>query len=147
MVSFPQVSPPEPFAPLSSPPYAPHAPPISLFSILPPAQYSVRSIDVVGTLIFKISVLKLVCIQLSTGNDLSQRTLLNTNERSAIRNFTSEAGGLGSIPRQSVCDLWWIVRQWDMFVSEWLGFPLSVSFRRRSLFFVHRSPSLLNLSE
>jgi len=27
------------------PPYAPHAPPISFFSILPPAQYSVRSTD------------------------------------------------------------------------------------------------------
>ena len=42
MVSFPQVSPPEPCAHLSSPPYAPHAPPISFFSILPPAQYWAR---------------------------------------------------------------------------------------------------------
>ena len=31
--------------PLSPPPYASHAPPISFFSILPPAQYSVRSTD------------------------------------------------------------------------------------------------------
>ena len=38
MVSFPQVSPPEPCAHLSPPPYAPHAPPISFFLILPPAQ-------------------------------------------------------------------------------------------------------------
>jgi len=38
----PQVSPPEPCTPLSPPQYAPHAPPISFFSILPPAQYSVR---------------------------------------------------------------------------------------------------------
>jgi len=45
MVSFPQVSPPEPCAPLSPPSYASHAPPISFFSILPPAQYSVRSTD------------------------------------------------------------------------------------------------------
>jgi len=45
VVSFPQVSSPEPCAPLSSPPYAPHARPISFFSILPPAQYSVRSTD------------------------------------------------------------------------------------------------------
>ena len=37
MVSFPQVSQPEPCAHLSPPPYAPHAPPISFFSILLPA--------------------------------------------------------------------------------------------------------------
>ena len=34
-----------PVCPLSPAPYAPHAPPISFFSILPPAQYSVRSTD------------------------------------------------------------------------------------------------------
>ena len=45
MGSFPQVSPLEPCAHLSPPPYAPHAPPISFFSILPPAQYLVRSKD------------------------------------------------------------------------------------------------------
>jgi len=45
MVSFPQVSPPETCAHLSPAPYAPHAPPISFFSILPPAQYSVGSTD------------------------------------------------------------------------------------------------------
>ena len=33
------LSPLEPCAHLSPPPYAPHAPPISFFSILPPAQY------------------------------------------------------------------------------------------------------------
>src|SRR5215469_1961435 len=33
VVSFPQVSPPEPCAHLSPPPYVPHAPPISFFSI------------------------------------------------------------------------------------------------------------------
>ena len=44
-ILIPQVSPPEPCAPLSPPPYAPHARPISFFSILPPAQYSVRSTD------------------------------------------------------------------------------------------------------
>src|SRR5215469_12454040 len=43
MVSFPQVSPLEPCTHLSPPTYAPHAPPISFFSILPPAQYLVRS--------------------------------------------------------------------------------------------------------
>ena len=39
-----QVSPPEPCAHLSAPPYAPHALPISLFSILPSAQYWLRNI-------------------------------------------------------------------------------------------------------
>ena len=42
---FPQVSQPEPCAHLSLPPYAPHTPPISFFSILPPANYWVRSTD------------------------------------------------------------------------------------------------------
>ena len=37
MVSFPQVSPLEICAHFSPPPYATHAPPISFFSILPPA--------------------------------------------------------------------------------------------------------------
>jgi hypothetical protein len=39
LVSFPQVSLPEPCTHLSLPPYAPLAPSISFFSILPPAQY------------------------------------------------------------------------------------------------------------
>ena len=43
--SFLQVSPPKPCAHLSLPPYVPHAPPISFFSILSPAQYWVRSTD------------------------------------------------------------------------------------------------------
>jgi len=37
--------PSEPCTPLSPAPYVPHAPPISFFSILPPAQYSVRGTD------------------------------------------------------------------------------------------------------
>ena len=41
--SFPPVSPPRPYTPPSPHPYAPHAQPISFFSILPPAQYWVRS--------------------------------------------------------------------------------------------------------
>ena len=45
LVSFPQVSPPKPSIRLSSPPYAPHALPISSFSILSPEQYWVRSTD------------------------------------------------------------------------------------------------------
>jgi hypothetical protein len=45
MVSFPQISPPEPCAHLSPPLYVLHAPPISFFLILPPAQYWVRSTD------------------------------------------------------------------------------------------------------
>ena len=30
---------------------------------------------------------------------------------------------LGSIPDQSVWDFWWSVWHWDMFLSEYLGFP------------------------
>ena len=43
--SFPQVSPPNSCIRLSSPPYAPHARPISIFSILSPAKYWVRITD------------------------------------------------------------------------------------------------------
>ena len=43
MVSFPPVSPPRPYTPPSPHPYAPHAQPISFFSILSAAQYWVRS--------------------------------------------------------------------------------------------------------
>ena len=40
---FPPVSPPRPYTPPSPPPNAPHALPISFFSILSPTQYWVRS--------------------------------------------------------------------------------------------------------
>jgi len=43
VVSFPPVSPPRPHTPPSPHPHAPHAQPISFFSILSPAQYWVRS--------------------------------------------------------------------------------------------------------
>jgi hypothetical protein len=43
VVSFPPVSPPKPCTRLSSPPYALHVPPISLFSILSPEKYLVSS--------------------------------------------------------------------------------------------------------
>ena len=43
--SFPPVSPPRPYTPPSPHPYAPHAHPISFFSILSPAQYWLRSTD------------------------------------------------------------------------------------------------------
>jgi hypothetical protein len=45
VVSFTQVSSPKPCIRLCCPPYALHAPPISLFSILSPEQYLVRSSD------------------------------------------------------------------------------------------------------
>ena len=41
---FPPVSPPRPYTPPSPHPYAPHAQPISFFSILSPAKYWVRAI-------------------------------------------------------------------------------------------------------
>ena len=43
VVSFPPVSPPRPYTPPSPHPYAPHAQPISFFSILSPAQYWVST--------------------------------------------------------------------------------------------------------
>ena len=43
VVSFPPVSPPRPYTLPSPHPYAPHAQPISFFSILSPAQYWVSS--------------------------------------------------------------------------------------------------------
>ena len=45
MVSFPPISPPRFYRPPSPHPYAPHAQPISFFSILSPAQCWVRSTD------------------------------------------------------------------------------------------------------
>ena len=45
MASFLQDSPPTACSHLYPPPYAPHALPISFVSILPPAQYWVRSTD------------------------------------------------------------------------------------------------------
>ena len=41
--SFPPVSPPRPYTPPSPHPYAPHAQPISFFSVLSPAKYWVRN--------------------------------------------------------------------------------------------------------
>ena len=45
MISFPPVSPPRPYTHPSPHPYAPHAQPISFFSILSPAQYWARITD------------------------------------------------------------------------------------------------------
>ena len=59
MVSFPPVSPPRPYTPPSSHPYAPHAQPISFFSVLSPAQYWVRS-TILCTPTFSITFLFLL---------------------------------------------------------------------------------------
>ena len=48
MVTFPPVSPPRPYTLPFPHPYAPHAQPISFFSILSPAQYWVRSTNHLG---------------------------------------------------------------------------------------------------
>jgi hypothetical protein len=40
----------------------------------------------------------------------------------------SHCGGPGSIPGQSMWDLWWTKWQWDRFFLKYFGFPLSVSF-------------------
>jgi hypothetical protein len=39
---------------------------------------------------------------------------------------------LPSRPGQSMWDLWWTKWHWAMFFSEFFGFPLSISFHRRS---------------
>ena len=39
----------------------------------------------------------------------------------------------GSIPDQSMWDLWWTKWHWDRFFPEYFGFPLSVSFHRCSI--------------
>jgi hypothetical protein len=44
----------------------------------------------------------------------------------------SHCGGPGSRPGPSMWDLWWTKWHWDSFFSEFFGFPLSVSFHRRS---------------
>jgi hypothetical protein len=44
----------------------------------------------------------------------------------------SHCGGPGSIPEQSMWDLWWTEWQWGYLCYEYLGFPLSLSFHRCS---------------
>jgi hypothetical protein len=39
----------------------------------------------------------------------------------------------GSIPGQSIWDLWWTKWHWHRFFPEYFGFPLSVSFHRCSI--------------
>jgi hypothetical protein len=46
---------------------------------------------------------------------------------------TSHRGGPGSIPGQSMWDLWWTKWHWDRFLPEYFGFPLSLSFHRCSI--------------
>jgi hypothetical protein len=46
------------------------------------------------------------------------------------------SGGPGSLPGQSMWDLWW-ARHWDWFFSKFFGFPISVPFRGCSMFIYH----------
>ena len=62
MASFHRVSPLEPYAHLSPLPCAPHAPPTSFFSILPPAQYWVGSKDPYALHIIIIIIIIVVVI-------------------------------------------------------------------------------------
>jgi hypothetical protein len=39
-----------------------------------------------------------------------------------------------SLPGQSMWDLWWTKWHWDRLFSEFFGFPLSISFHRRSAY-------------
>ena len=67
MVSFPPVSPARPYTPPSPHPYAPHAQPISLFSILSPAQFWVRSTNHLYELLF-LSAVCLVSVLTNSNN-------------------------------------------------------------------------------
>ena len=42
-------------------------------------------------------------------------------------------GGMGSIPDQSMWDLWWTECHWDGFLCQYFSFPLSVSFHQCSI--------------
>ena len=44
----------------------------------------------------------------------------------------SHRGGPGSIPSQSMWDLWWKKWHWDKFFPEYFGFPMSISFHQCS---------------
>jgi len=48
----------------------------------------------------------------------------------------------GSVPGQSMWDLWWTKRHWNRFCSKYFGFPLSVPFHRGYLSFIRLSPTL-----
>jgi hypothetical protein len=41
--------------------------------------------------------------------------------------------GPGSIPGQSMWDLWWTKWHWDRFCPEYFGFSLSIAFHRCSV--------------
>jgi hypothetical protein len=42
----------------------------------------------------------------------------------------SHYGDPGSISDRCMCHLWWIKWHWDRFLSQYLGFPLSISFHQ-----------------
>jgi hypothetical protein len=43
------------------------------------------------------------------------------------KGHVTHGGGPGSIPGQSMWDLWWTQWHWDRFFTEYFGFPLSIS--------------------
>jgi hypothetical protein len=72
-----------------------------------------------------------VCCFLATENESSMvwiRSLCPLLPRN-----TRGRGDTGSIPGQSMWDLWWTKRHWDRFFPEYFGFPLSISFHRCSI--------------
>jgi hypothetical protein len=49
------------------------------------------------------------------------------------RSREQQQDDFGSIPHQSMWDLWWTKWHWDRVFPEYFGFPLSVSFHRCSI--------------
>ena len=158
MVSFPQVSPPKPCTHLSLSPYVPHAPPISFFSILSPAQYWVRTDGHVKKLI--VAFCSCVNVPKNCGNDpggLKVKVIwscrcnflavvLNSNMVQSVDLRPLTAGAPVSIPHLSVWGFCWTKWRWDTFFSEYFGFPLSVNFQGVSGSFTYLIPRLYNLS-
>jgi hypothetical protein len=77
---------------------------------------------------FRISI-----IDIPTGMQI-QKYIYSYQLYSLNQHFAfSHRGGPGSIPGQSMWDLWWTKRHWDRFFSEYFGFTLSMSFHRYSI--------------
>ena len=71
VVSFPPFSPPRPYTPPSPHPYAPHAQPISFFSILSPAQYWMRSTDHLAPRLYNDMYMNLITAMDVYPNDMN----------------------------------------------------------------------------
>jgi hypothetical protein len=93
--------------------YIQHYMPICLLSFK--ANYMVRGIQLLGRKGFRKHVKKYVIAHLP------------------LSSYSHPRGGPGSIPLQSMWDLWWTKWHWHRSFPEYFGFPLSISFHRCSI--------------